>query len=722
MASLFIGIEIENISYKNINIEKLYLKYNKKLNISASKISILDKDSKSIAQMKADFTLNYLNNVFTIDVEQFELAGTDLEVQGTIFLDLDTIDLENRSSAIVENLELQFDKKVKKVFAKKVFVTFENNQIDLTFEKPFYDTVDMTNSKVSYLLNTNTLKLYLKTNSLFNDSLKNILSQYNINIPITQHSGINQLSTNISIPFSQGNFFIETDVKSKDTIIESYGHKFDVTNLLLHYDINENILKGNFYLNNYKYKDINFTNSQIGYRVLFDETITTNIFTEAMNLKYDDIDLKLNSLNANFEDLNMSLKGNITDSNETDSINLKFTNKTDFDSNTSSGVVKINSLKYDNLLDVSHKNISYDMNFEQNTSIIVPELELYYFKDKNNNSHILKINNPNRLIDAFTFIDHDSKKKGTIEVHSTDLNDTIIAIDNVNLDINSSYFQSFINTKERFELPIFPKLEISYNNSILNYNSYTIDFENLRLRTDKNDLKFKMIKDDTKIIATIQNGIIESHAINATDKYVNAFLNKEFLKGGYLNLNIYGEDINFLMGDIDLHKTTIKNVTIINSLTTFVNTTPAIINPLLALPTLYRMSETGFDTNGYYLEDGSGSFHYSLPLRQLDLFDLFTNGTMSNFIINSHVNFKTREIQANADISFLKDFTNTINYIPVLGYLFLGDNGEIHTTVDISGTLDNPELETHTVKEGTQGVTNFLQRILTLPLQPFKSN
>ena len=166
-----------------------------------------------------------------------------------------------------------------------------------------------------------------------------------------------------------------------------------------------------------------------------------------------------------------------------------------------------------------------------------------------------------------------------------------------------------------------------------------------------------MIKDDTRVIATIQNGMIEAHAINATDKYVNTFLNKEFLKGGYLNLNIYGEDINFLMGDIDLHKTTIKNVTIINSLTTFVNTTPAIINPLLALPTLYRMTETGFDTNGYYLENGSGSFHYSLPLRQLDLFDLFTNGTMSNFIINSHVNFKTREIQANADISFLKDFT-----------------------------------------------------------------
>lgn len=722
MASLFIGIEIENISYKNINIEKLYLKYNKKLNISTSKISILDKDSKSIAQMKADFTLNYLNNIFTIDVKHFELVGTDLEVQGTVFLDLDTIDLENRSSTIVENLQLQFDKKVKKVFAKKVFVTFENNQIDLTFEKPFYDTIDMTNSEVSYLLDTNTLKLYLKTTSLFNDSLKNILLRYDIDIPIIQHSGKNQLSTNIFIPFSQGKFFIETDVKSKDTIIESYGHKFDVTNLLLHYDINENILKGDFYLNNYKYKDINFTNSQIGYNVLFDETITTNIFTEAMNLKYDDIELKLNSLNANFEDLNMSLKGNITDTNETDSIDLKFTNKTDFDSNTSFGIVKINSLKYDNLLDVSHKNISYDMGFEHNTSIIVPELELYYFKDKQNNRHTLKINNPNRLIDAFTFVDHDSKKKGTIEVHSTDLNDTIIAINNINLDINNSYFQSFLNTKEKFELPVFPKLEVSYNNSILNYNSYTLDFENLRLQTDKNDLKFKMIKDDTKVIATIQNGMIEAHAINATDKYVNTFLNKEFLKGGYLNLNIYGEDINFLMGDIDLHKTTIKNVTIINSLTTFVNTTPAIINPLLALPTLYRMTETGFDTNGYYLENGSGSFHYSLPLRQLDLFDLFTNGTMSNFIINSHVNFKTREIQANVDISFLKDFTNTINYIPVLGYLFLGDNGEIHTTVDISGTLDNPELETHTVKEGTQGITNFLQRILTLPLQPFKSN
>ena len=40
IALLFNGIEIDNIIYKNILIKKLYLKYDKKLNISASQILI----------------------------------------------------------------------------------------------------------------------------------------------------------------------------------------------------------------------------------------------------------------------------------------------------------------------------------------------------------------------------------------------------------------------------------------------------------------------------------------------------------------------------------------------------------------------------------------------------------------------------------------------------------------------------------------------------------
>ena len=87
-------------------------------------------------------------------------------------------------------------------------------------------------------------------------------------------------------------------------------------------------------------------------------------------------------------------------------------------------------------------------------------------------------------------------------------------------------------------------------------------------------------------------------------------------------------------------------------------------------------------------------------------------------LLSTHItNLNTKKIDANVDISFLKDFTTAINYIPIVGYIIMGDDGEFHTSVDITGTTDDPQLETHTVKEATRGVTGIIKRILTLPFQ-----
>ena len=79
IASLFSGFEIDNISYKNINIQKLYLKYDKKLNISANEISITDQTSKQSTKMKTTLTLDYKNDLFELDIKEFHLNNTDIE-------------------------------------------------------------------------------------------------------------------------------------------------------------------------------------------------------------------------------------------------------------------------------------------------------------------------------------------------------------------------------------------------------------------------------------------------------------------------------------------------------------------------------------------------------------------------------------------------------------------------------------------------------------------
>jgi len=811
IASLFTGFEIDQISYKNINIKKLYLKYDKKLNISTSEISIIDQISKQSTKMKTTLTLDYKNDLFELDIKEFHLNNTDIEFEGLVYIDKDLIDLNKKSQIMVEDAKIVFDKKMKQITAKNVFIDLENNIINLSLTKPYYGDVDITGTQVSFLIDKKLLKLYLKTKSLVNNTIKDALARYDVEINTIQHDGKNDISANIFIPFEKGDIFIEANMTILDSNIENYGQKYKVNKLVLHYQ--DKLIQGTMNLNKYTYEDINITNSTLNYtinfnngfrvkvnaekinlqrnqekyklnktlldlnnnKLIFSSNITdeakylditfdnkTNFFTRKsegkINLKYDNLDNKislktdkivynadyndlnniqldvnsknihlLNPENINIKNLSVKLKDNKIKTNlfledKKKRYKLDIVNETDLNTKLSYGNITVDKIIYKNLLKVKNKNIPYNLSFNDHIVLNSPMHGLTYFKDNSSTTHKLIISNPNKLLEAFTFIKMNPKSNGFIDIESDDLKNTLINISDISFDINSTYFKpEKNNTKSaRLDLPLFPKLQLKYTNSDIKYDDFTLSFDKIDLNTNNNILNLNIIKDNSILDLHTENNSVFFHGTNLTDKYVNNFLNKEILEDGYMELNVYGEDLNLLSGDMNFHKTTIKNVTIVNSLLTFVNTTPAIINPLLALPTLFRLAETGFDTNGYYMKNGQGSFRYNLQSQQLDLYDLYTNGKMSNFIVNSHFDFKTKKVNANVDISFLKDFTKAIRHIPILGYIIMGEDGELHTSVDISGTTDDPTLVTNTISEATSGVTGVLKRILTLPLLPFK--
>jgi len=808
IASLVSGIEIDNISYKNINIEKLYLKYDKKLNISTPSISIVNKDSKTTTKIKTSLTIDYNNDLYEITVKEFHLLNTDIKFTGLVYLDKDQIDLNKKSQIMIKNLDFSFDQKMGNVTSKSGFMNYENNIINLSLLNPYYKDVNMSGSKVSYSIDKNILKLYLKTKSLFNDTIKNALKRYDVEIDTIQYDGQNDISANIFIPFDNDDIFIESNVTILDSNLEDYGQKYKVNKSILHYK--DKIIQGKVNLHSYNYQDINITNSILNYKINLNKGFEAEVNSDKLNLDKDQIKFNLNNVLLNVNDNKLTITSNITDEtnklyidfkNKTNlntkeldgQINVKYIdkenntslqsddifykgsfkdsleltvksnditlftpkeniiknlslhlkdnivktnfslidllksnninihNKTDLNKKISYGNIDIDTMQYQNLVNVQNKNIPYNISFKDSIVMNLPLFGLTYFKPNNSLVHKLLISNPNKLLEAFTFMNVDKTTNGFIDIESENLSDTKVHINNINFDINSTYFDSKNNNKrENLVLPQFPKIQLLYTDSQIKYDNLTLPFQKLNLNTNKDILNLNIIDEKSFINLKTKGNNLSFNATNLSDKYVNTFLNKKILEDGYINLNIYGDDINNLSGDINFHKTTIKNVTIVNSLLTFVNTTPAIFNPLLALPTLFRLAETGFDTNGYYMKWANGSFRYNLPSQQLDVYDLYTNGKMSNFIVNSHQNLQTKEIKANVDISFLKDFTKAIRHIPVVGYIIMGADGEFHTSVDISGTTANPILETNTIQEATSGVSGVFKRILTLPLQPFK--
>jgi hypothetical protein len=190
------------------------------------------------------------------------------------------------------------------------------------------------------------------------------------------------------------------------------------------------------------------------------------------------------------------------------------------------------------------------------------------------------------------------------------------------------------------------------------------------------------------------------------------------LDGGAFSIDIDGNKTH-LYGGVFVKGTTIKNVQILNNLITFINTTPAIINPILALPTLFRLGETDFDMTGYPVLNGHLKFDYRYKDQMLVLPSFYTKSKMMDFKGQGYVDIGNKKQEIGLDVIFLKDYSKFFNHIPIIGYIITGDDGNFMTNIDINVTFDEPDFTTHTVENATQGVVNIIKRTITLPFLPF---
>ena len=162
----------------------------------------------------------------------------------------------------------------------------------------------------------------------------------------------------------------------------------------------------------------------------------------------------------------------------------------------------------------------------------------------------------------------------------------------------------------------------------LNYNSVKIRFE------DKNK----------------QNKIF---AENLNDSYLNTMIGKDIFSGGIMNVSIAGKNYE-LEGDIELLNSRIKDLAFINNLITFVNTTPALINPLLAVPSVVDiLSNDGFNLNGYRINEGNVNFKYSPINDKILVKELSTIGNSVDFEGSGIVDLKTDTLDMNMNLIFL---------------------------------------------------------------------
>ena len=751
IAFFFNGFNIDKIILNNIELNGLYLKYDKSLFVRIDNISL--KEKSETKKYHLDFKIDYLDHYFLVDIKDMKIGGTDIEFDGLVKIKDKDINLVGDKKFIIANAKLQFDKNMDKFYANLLNIRYKNQIFYITSSKLEYKNTDITGSKVIFDEKKNSLTLNVKTKSLYTSNIKKILNYYDVHIPFEQKNGVNNISAIVTIPFSQNEnekVDVKVNFKSTDTNISAFTNNFYFKKLDLTYE--NNIVKSQGIVKDSLHNiEADFTNilnlrsmitngkAKINYQK-DDMTLTSNSVIYSVDLNNTDtilVDLKSKETYFKRKDINITLR-NAKVSKLGDDISASFafsTNKYETKGYLNSvfnikdlsltGTAYLYTSNIDNMVNIKNEKFDFKLVKKGFVKLNIPKYNLnanFY----NQGGFTVDIKKPIKLAKLINNIsltnNSDLNNNGTLFISQSSHSSNIsVRLANLNMYIDDNIFMDFNNKKDNKSTK-YPDLNIEYNKSIIKYKEYQLPFDRLKIDMKGENLDALVFNKNAKINVGINKDFVSITGTKLNGIFLNTIINKDIFEGGYVDFNMYGKNTTVLSGDTHFYDIKIKNVPVVNNLISFVNTTPAIVNPLLALPTLFRMAENGFDTNGYYINKGDGTFVYNTRYKILNIYDLFTDGSMANFRVNSSIDIKNDKLKSEVDIEFLKDYSGIINKIPLVGYILMGDDGAITTSVDINGTLNKQEITTNTIEDTATGILGIFGRIITLPFKPFMND
>jgi len=597
-----------------------------------------------------------------------------------------------RGRASAKNAIVKFDKKAPTAIAKNLDVILKNNQLIFDIKKAEYQEKDLSKTKV-HIYNLMTkgagIVVDLKANTLLDDNIHKALKAFNIIVPITQTAG--KTETNVILDIG----FLPLEVKS--------------------------------YTGNFKIKDANLTLAglQIESKQGYIELDNGMVYIKNANLKY-----------KNLFDLYTSGEFDIA--------------KGIYKSKNTIKSLHVN-LGENKLLDIKDINTSATLNMKNNTSIIIDKFDTQLsFNDTNNT---IEINSLASIYDYSKIMKDIKLKDGQLFINTADFNHyKILAnlkgmqlplqrngknIEDLNLLITVNGIDFHANTlnqdiniiKKNDEIKInLNYIDATFDSSKIDntlnlgkitvegINSNIID-KNSSLVIPSNHFIYKVdgptMSLDNKIFAQKMfikqtNKILYLSSKNLTAFYMNSLLGKKAFENGTFEINIDGANSKKFSGTITAQNTTILGLSFYNNLMALLNT----------IPSLITLKTPGFNEEGYRVNKVLLDFSRDNDIITIN--ELKIDGKSADLTGTGTLDLATDKLDIKLQISVLKSLSSAVNTIPVLNYIILGKDGKLHTNVDITGTMNKPEITTNVISNTATSPIGIIKRTIETPFKLFQ--
>jgi hypothetical protein len=267
----------------------------------------------------------------------------------------------------------------------------------------------------------------------------------------------------------------------------------------------------------------------------------------------------------------------------------------------------------------------------------------------------------------------------------------------VTIDTNT-----LIGKKNTPALP-FP-LEITGPKINLKVKEFLIPARKFELKDNRSDISLKAQLEKGYFLFESSEQGINFVGTELDAKIAEKFIHFADFTGGTLNVSLKGDMENY-KGYIEFNNVLIKDYALMNNILAFLNTIPA----------LATLSSPGFDEDGYRITEGI--VYFELADKVLNIRHLRADGITVNCEAEGWINFNDSMLEIDLELITMKNYSYLVNKIPLAGYAILGEDGALSTSLKIDGSLANPSIKTFLARDITMTPFNIIKRTFEWPFR-----
>jgi len=609
---------------------------------------------------------------------------------------------ELNATANAKNLLVKFDKGLPAVNVAEANITLNNSKLKFDLTAPVYKGKKLDGSSVAinniFDEKSANLELFIKTNSIYDEAINEILRAYKIIVPVRQLSGKMDASLKILIKldekslenFDEKSVIANGDFKISDAVLDIAGSKFNAKSALVKL-VNTSVLNIDasgfgldFFRANAK-ADINLQKS----------TGEIKGVIESFDLKEKNDEI-LAFKNEPFTALlDFSKPSETTLSIEPFGINLSFGNESVIATKNSNFIMQNSPvLKQNGVLgfeDVSIKSKDFT-----NLEILAKGLKFDMpFLDKNGSKYdsddfLITISKAGvKVQSASKKLSLNIAEKG-IEAKSNDLNLLV-------LDDNSTKEQST-------PLELFAK----NGDIILKDLNKTLPFTSFSAEKKGKSTSLNGLAKQGRVGYFSDEKSINLDATDISGEFINDLFGIKSFEGGKFRLKLLGESTKEFKAEVRFFGTYLKDYIFYQRLLSFLN----------SVPSLLSFKTPDFNDKGFTVKNGK-----ILLTRKGDVIEFLAIemiGTSADIGGRGTIDLKSKKINIDLELKILKDASGIIDKIPLINQIILGKDRSLSTVIAIRGTTEKPEYSTQILQDALLSPLKIIRNVLQAPFLIFE--